>query len=207
MSPLAQQLGLGSKPCVGISQCLMGEKVRYDGDDKYHPATQGCLKLLFDLKPFCPEMAIGLPAPRPPVKLINNEHGAIHVIEPKTQKDYTKALTDAAKHYQQNQPLSGFILTTKSPSCGLKSTKLYNPQGKIIGFTSGIFARKLDPGLALIEDCELEQQEPLGLFIQHAYSRHYQDICQQYELSLQALTATIQRWLDENLQTLLQAKQ
>lgn len=206
MNTLIRQLGLSHKPNVGISQCLMGDKVRYDGDDKYHPASRSWLPALFELHPFCPEMSIGLTAPRPPIKLVSNEHGTIRVIEPKAQTDYTEALANSAKKCQQAQTLSGFILTTKSPSCGLESTKLHDPQGAIIGLSSGMFAQHLNPELALIEDRELEHEQAVQAFIEKAYCRHYQmsrDYNTGKPLASRQVVLNIQQWLRHHLQTLL----
>lgn len=171
MMPIYHQLGLTQRPKVGISQCLTGAKVRYDGRDKLHPAYRVWLSELFELMPFCPEVAIGLPAPRPPIRLIQTA-AEIRVIEPNSRTDFTQALRQSAQGLVSQQALAGFVLTTKSPSCGIGSTKLFNPSGELIGRSSGIFAatlQHLDQDLALIEDIQLDNREACLRFAQQAY--------------------------------------
>ncbi len=63
------------KITVGISSCLLGERVRYDGGDKYDPLINTQLAELFEFRPCCPEMAIGLGVPREPIQLVRTARG------------------------------------------------------------------------------------------------------------------------------------
>ncbi len=146
---------------IGVSSCLIGNKVRYDGK---HQLQDSIVELMqeFELIPFCPEMAIGLGAPREKIQLIEI-NSQIHCVDQATQqKDYTQALRDCCEQEQHwlNQ-ISGYIFKTKSPSCGLTKVKT-DYHGEIVANGQGIFAQQLIkkyPNLPIIEDDEF--QDPL----------------------------------------------
>ena len=158
------------KPLVGISRCLLGDAVRYDGQSKANTIVLKKLCEIFTLIPVCPEVEAGLAIPRPPVQLTGNiEH-------PKLigRDDPAIDVTDIMQQYCNIKPaelnhLSGFIFKSRSPSCGLNSTPVFI-DGQCISKTSrGIFARRLCeiyPGLAVIEDTDLEDSERLNRFVQ-----------------------------------------
>ena len=65
---------------IGISSCLLGERVRYDGGHKGHSYITGTLGNYFEFQPFCPEVAIGLGIPRKPIRLWRNEKKKIEYL-------------------------------------------------------------------------------------------------------------------------------
>ena len=157
------------KPLVGVSRCLLGDKVRYDGKSKANQIILERLSSLFELTPVCPEVEAGLSIPRPPVQLTGS------IEDPKLigRDDSAIDVTDIMQQYCNIKPaelnhLSGFIFKSRSPSCGLNSTPVFI-DGQCISKTSrGIFAKQLCetyPDLAVIEDTDLEDNNHLNRFI------------------------------------------
>ncbi|HQQ62643.1 MAG TPA: DUF523 and DUF1722 domain-containing protein [Pseudomonadales bacterium] len=162
---------------VGISSCLLGEKVRYDGQHKRSSYCQDVLARYFAFKPFCPEMAIGLGTPRPIIRLVG-EPGTLRAIQhTDPQRDITSELADYADVVQAAEPaLCGYIFTEKSPSCGLFRVKAYNGNGTQINDSSrGIFARRLTdiwPQLPVEESGRLNDADLCENFVLRVYTWH-----------------------------------
>lgn len=159
-----------TKPLVGVSQCLLGDAVRYDGKSKANQIILEQLTAVFNLVAVCPEVEAGLPIPRPPVQLT----GSIQNPKLTGRDDPSIDVTDIMQRYCQTKPaelkhLAGFIFKSRSPSCGLNSTPVFI-DGKCVTETSrGIFAKRLCanyPDLVVIEDIELENKTTLDNFIQ-----------------------------------------
>ena len=159
-----------TKPLVGVSQCLLGDAVRYDGKSKANQIIRERLTAVFNLVAVCPEVEAGLPIPRPPVQLT----GSIQNPKLTGRDDPSIDVTDIMQRYCQTKPaelkhLAGFIFKSRSPSCGLNSTPVFI-DGKCVTETSrGIFAKRLCasyPGLVVIEDIALENKTTLDNFIQ-----------------------------------------
>lgn len=132
------------KIAVGISSCLLGDKVRFDGGHKLDNYITGTLAVYFDFIPVCPEVAIGLPVPRPPIRLVRLDDG-IHVVG---VKDPSMDVTDKLHAYgsmmaRRLSGISGFIFKRASPSCGMERVKVYAPDGRSIDKASGAFAEEL----------------------------------------------------------------
>lgn len=147
------------KPLVAISSCLAGERVRYDGKSQAlgHKLTQ--LEVKYHLLSICPEMAIGLGMPRPPIHLRWSEsaQGYCAVLIEQPQVDYTEALRHyAALVLKQHPTLAGIILKQKSPSCGTGKTKLFDANGKLQTQDGwGVFAKELhsiNPKLIILSE-------------------------------------------------------
>jgi uncharacterized protein YbgA (DUF1722 family)/uncharacterized protein YbbK (DUF523 family) len=129
---------------IGISACIIGEKVRFDASNK---PSHFCIKEFskyVSYKSFCPEVAIGLPIPRPTIRQIKHDD-VIHV----SQKDGSGDVTDALKAYGQKvasmtKSLSGYIFCAKSPSCGMERVKVYSPEGHALpAHGIGMFTREI----------------------------------------------------------------
>lgn len=130
---------------VGISQCLMGDPVRFNAGHKHSRLCTDHLGTLFELRPFCPEVAIGLGTPRKPIRLAGDPAAprAVGTV------DHTLDVTDALQQYADDvsvlcEELCGFIFMQKSPSCGMERVKVYEPNGHPAPATGrGIFAARL----------------------------------------------------------------
>lgn len=121
---------------VGISRCLLGEEVRYNGGHKLSRYCRDHLSNYFEYRDTCPEVEIGLGVPREPMRLVEegteaNSH--IRVLEIKDRsKDHTEALSKLADQKEgQIKPLCGFIFMQNSPSCGAYRVKAYHPNGNV----------------------------------------------------------------------------
>ncbi|WP_299797093.1 DUF523 and DUF1722 domain-containing protein [uncultured Shewanella sp.] len=135
---------MDKKLTIGISACVLGEKVRYDtGHKRSHFCTEE-LSEFANFKAFCPEVAIGLPIPRPTIRQIIRDN-IITVSRPDGSGDVTEQLTAYGKQVAgQISHLSGFIFCAKSPSCGMERVKVHHHHGK--GSDSngiGFFAREV----------------------------------------------------------------
>ncbi len=163
-----------SKPLIGISQCLLGDAVRYDGKSKANQTILEQLAPLFKLIPVCPEVEAGLSIPRPPVQLT----GSIENPRLIGRDDASIDVTDIMHQYCASKPaqlsqLSGFIFKSRSPSCGLNSTPVFVDGQCITETSSGMFTRAIQkhyPGLPVIDDSQLDATS-LKAFIQsiHKY--------------------------------------
>ncbi|MEJ5173479.1 MAG: DUF523 domain-containing protein [Hydrogenothermaceae bacterium] len=129
------------KPRVVISRCINIAPVRYNGgivtDDFAKKLGQ-----FVDYIDICPEVDIGMPVPRPSV-ILARFTDKVRMIEPISKADYTKKIEDYSKKMMESfQSVDGFLLKSKSPSCGVGDTKLYKDDlVNSVGKTDGIFAR------------------------------------------------------------------
>ena len=152
---------------IGVSSCLLGNRVRYDGQHQYREAVDQ-LKRNFELIPFCPEVDIGLGVPRPKIQLIEIDDQIRCVDWDTHQIDYTQQLIDSCDNQKTwLSTICGYILKTKSPSCGLTKTKTIR-NDQLVANGQGIFASRLNetyPNLPLIEEDEFENKEKVADFI------------------------------------------
>ena len=105
--------------CIGVSGCLLGEEVRYDGRHKLDPLIAETLSPRFELVPVCPEVELGLGVPREPIQLEGDpKNPSLMAIE--SRKDLTDSmLAWCEPRFHSLENLAGFIFKSKSPSCGL----------------------------------------------------------------------------------------
>ena len=161
-----------SKPLVGVSQCLLGDAVRYDGKSKANQTILEQLAPLFKLIPVCPEVEAGLSIPRPPVQLT----GSIENPRLIGRDDASIDVTDIMHQYCASKPaqlsqLSGFIFKSRSPSCGLNSTPVFVDGQCITETSSGVFAQAIQkhyPDLPIIDDSQFDVTS-LKTFIQSVH--------------------------------------
>lgn len=173
-TPLTPTSSFMEKPRVGISECLTGKKVRYDGKDQLADWHSLFVKHL-TLVPFCPEVAAGLGVPRPPVQLIQSENLDVRArgVKDKTL-DVTDALQSTAQSFTEGVNLNGFIFKSRSPSCGFLSTPLFDKNNYEADVGSGIFAEtfsnsKNNSQCVLAEESWLTDKLNQAIFITCAY--------------------------------------
>lgn len=126
---------------LGISSCLLGAPVRYDGNHKKNAYITETLGRVFDFFPCCPETAIGLGVPRPPIRLVATAKGvrARGVDDP--QRDVTADLADYGHRMASElRWVSGYIFKKGSPSCGMVRVPRYAEDGRPAGGGVGVFA-------------------------------------------------------------------
>jgi len=115
---------------VGVSACLLGDNVRYNGG---HSQSQLCMKTFaqyFDYVKFCPEVSAGFPTPRPTMRLTGNPEAPVLRFTNDPESVLTEQLTSGFEHKIANcDGLDGYILMKNSPSCGLERIKIYQENG------------------------------------------------------------------------------
>jgi uncharacterized protein YbgA (DUF1722 family)/uncharacterized protein YbbK (DUF523 family) len=147
-------------PSVGVGACLVGSKVRYNGESKRKNRHIEHLGEHVQLQAFCPEVAIGMGVPRQTVRLVG-DIGSVRLTDSATQTaDYTQPMQAYAAEVMEKHPdMTGYILVKGSPSCGFDRVKRYNDKGNpVLSDSVGIFAaelRRLDPLLPVEEDGRL----------------------------------------------------
>lgn len=160
---------------IGISSCLLGENVRFDGGHKCDAYIVGTLGAYFDFRPFCPEVAIGLGIPRPTLHLLKIDNTIRCVGVKKAENDVTDRLREYA---QQQKPahaeLCGYILKKDSPSCGMARVKVFS-NGQPWREGVGIYAEEMirnHPLLPVEEEGRLGDPGLRENFIQRVYVLH-----------------------------------
>ena len=132
------------KPKLIISKCLNSEKCRYNGQ-AYDDKVISLLRKYVDLETVCPETEIGLKVPRNPIR-IEKYDNKYKLVEPSDNIDYTSQMMEFAEEFLSNiGDVDGFILKSKSPSCGVKDVKIYpkNQKCSISNKGQGIFSSKI----------------------------------------------------------------
>lgn len=115
---------------VGISSCLLGESVRFDGGHKHLRLCTDSLSRFFEFVPECPEVGIGMGIPRKPIRLVGNVQAPQAVAIHDYQLNYTEKLTAFGQQKaHEHKDLSGYIFMKNSPSCGLFRVKVYQENG------------------------------------------------------------------------------
>jgi uncharacterized protein YbbK (DUF523 family) len=116
---------------IGISSCLLGEKMRYDGGHKLDSFLIGALGPLAEWLPVCPEVESGLPVPREAMRL-EGDFDEPRLVTIHTGIDHTERMVTWSQRkviFLQRQDLCGFIFKSKSPSCGLRDLDVCTPSG------------------------------------------------------------------------------
>ncbi len=161
---------------VGISSCLLGQEVRYNGGHKRSRVCLNSFARVFDYRAFCPEVAIGMGVPREAIRLVDAPDSP-RVVGTKTP---TLDVTDELYAYglevgRTSEDLSGYILMKNSPSCGLYSAKVYRGESPLPGKHAGMFVRGLrhtQPLLPMEEEGRLNDPVLRENFIAAVYAYH-----------------------------------
>ncbi|WNN49616.1 DUF523 and DUF1722 domain-containing protein [Siccibacter colletis] len=169
---------MSEKIPVGISACLLGENVRFDGGHKRLAFAVESLSPWMKFEPVCPEMAIGLPVPRPALRLVKEENGAVALrFSDKREGDLTADMEQFSRErVQRFEHLCGYIVCAKSPSCGMERVRIYDVDGKNNRKAErGIYTRILMetfPWLPVEEDGRLHDPVLRENFIERVYTLH-----------------------------------
>lgn len=153
--------GNNKKIIVGISSCLLGNNVRFDGGHKRFHFAVDELSEYFEYRPACPEMAIGLPSPRAALRLVKSDSGDIRLkLSNNPESDFTEPMERFSSAYLRvNDEISGYIVCKNSPSCGLERVRVYDASGNGNRKSgTGVFTKKIIktmPWLPIEEDGRL----------------------------------------------------
>lgn len=138
---------------LGISACLLGDEVRYDGGHKRDAFLVDTLGPFVEWVPVCPEVELGLGVPRPPVRLVGHDPGAPRLVVEKSGEDLTAGMQRwAAGRVAELRGLGlhGYVLKRGSPSCGLVRVRVYGDDGMPGRVGRGLFAAALTDTLPLL---------------------------------------------------------
>lgn len=168
---------------VGISSCLLGEEVRYDGGHQRNPYVTDVLSQYFEWVPVCPEVEFGLGTPRETIRLVQLEgDGARATAVALKTTDTDVDLTDRMQTFCQRrvkqlvkQDLDGFILKRGSPSCGVDRVKVFPAKGPPKRNGRGLFAEALLtelPNLPVEEEDRLSDARLRENWIERVFAYH-----------------------------------
>jgi uncharacterized protein YbgA (DUF1722 family)/uncharacterized protein YbbK (DUF523 family) len=116
------------RPVLVMSKCLELDACRYNGQLIRAPFVLSLMPFV-DLKPICPEVEIGLGVPRDPIRLVSIQ-GVQQLVQPSTERDVTAEMAHFTDRYLGSlTDVDGFLLKSRSPSCGIKDTKIYSGDG------------------------------------------------------------------------------
>ena len=127
---------------IGVSSCLLGNAVRYDGGHKLDLYLRDTLGKLVEWVPICPEVEAGLTVPREPMQLAG-DRAAPRLLTIQTGIDHTERLArwaHARLVLLEKEELCGFVFKARSPSCGVHDTQITTPSGGTAGPGPGLFA-------------------------------------------------------------------
>ena len=111
---------------LGISTCLLGEKVRYDGGHKLDRYLVNVLGPFVEWVPICPEVECGMTIPRESVRLVQTE-GGVRLLTGKTNIDHTERMqnwADKRLDVLEKENICGYVFKAKSPSSGMRDIKI-----------------------------------------------------------------------------------
>jgi uncharacterized protein YbbK (DUF523 family) len=163
---------------IGISSCLLGEMVRYDGGHKLDHYLKDTLGQFVTWMPVCPEVESGLTVPREAMRLVGNPESP-RLVTIRSGINYTDRMLTWAKNrlYElEAQDLCGFIFKSRSPSSGMRGVKVYTNEGMSTNQKGiGIFAKAFIDYFPLIpveDDGRLHDPKLRENFIERVFVYH-----------------------------------
>lgn len=170
---------------IGISSCLLGNKVRYDGGHSHDRFLTQTLGLFAEYIPVCPEVECGMSTPREAVRLVGKTENP-RLVTQKTGVDKTTQMKVWIKKRLktlEKENLCGFIFRSKSPSSGLYRIKVYGEDGKVRNNGTGLFARAFTeafPRIPVEEAGRLNDPKLREQFIENIFSlQRWRDLLHQ----------------------------
>ena len=160
---------------VGISQCLLGDNVRYDGGHKLDSVLIETLGRYVEWVPVCPEVEVGLGTPREPMHLVGDPH-APRLVTINTGVDHTDAMNRFTRQRVRELEvlnLSGFVFKSASPSCGIRQVPLFNTQGIETHDGVGLFTRafmEYFPEMPVEEESHLHDPQAVKNFLERVFA-------------------------------------
>ncbi|MGX9416462.1 YbgA family protein [Vibrio sp. RC27] len=166
-----------NKLLIGVSSCVLGQNVRFDGGHKNNQFVSNELADYCEFIPICPEIGAGLPVPRPTIRLVNIDD-SIRLVETKAvENDHTDKLVEFSSRKVgelKQQPLCGYVVCAKSPTCGMERVKVYQ-DNRADKNGVGLFTQQLQaqmPWLPIEEDGRLNDAILKENFISRIYALH-----------------------------------
>jgi uncharacterized protein YbbK (DUF523 family) len=164
MTGIISEAASGTKPLVGVSSCLLGENVRYNGETKLNRTVRDELGKSVKFVCVCPEVESGMSVPREPMDLFV-VNGVDRMITLESRTDVTELAANWASEKLNRLAelnLCGFILKSRSPSCAVNSAKVHNGK-QLKSNGAGLFASALTERFPLLP---VEEEEGLKTAVQ-----------------------------------------
>jgi uncharacterized protein YbgA (DUF1722 family)/uncharacterized protein YbbK (DUF523 family) len=163
------------RPRIGVSACLLGDEVRFDGGHKRDLFLTDVLGPHVEWVRVCPEVEVGMSTPRETLRLVRGTDGGVRMLTTRTNIDYTDSMRAWARsrlHDLASESLSGYVLKKDSPSCGMERVKVYG--GPVPERTGrGLFADALlsrFPNLPVEEEGRLSDPRLRENFIERVFA-------------------------------------
>jgi uncharacterized protein YbgA (DUF1722 family)/uncharacterized protein YbbK (DUF523 family) len=168
-------------PRIGISRCLLGDEVRYDGGHKCDPFLVSTFGRFVEWVPVCPEIEVGMGTPREPIQLVVSQDGVpsggqpVRLVGVKSRTDWTTRMTTfAASRLRElkDADLAGYVLKKDSPSCGLERVRVHD-DGHVTRTGRGLFAEALIqklPNLPVEEEGRLNDPALRENFVERVFA-------------------------------------
>ena len=170
----------GPGPRIGVSACLLGSKVRFDGQHKRDAFVADELGPLVEWVSVCPEVEVGMGVPRQPVRLVAaSPEGEPRMLGLDTGADWTSRMNRFAAARVRalaGEQLSGFVLKSESPSCGMARVKIYadvEARTPLAARGAGLFAAALArafPNLPIEEEGRLQVRRLRENFLERVFA-------------------------------------
>jgi uncharacterized protein YbgA (DUF1722 family)/uncharacterized protein YbbK (DUF523 family) len=160
---------------IGISSCLLGEEVRFDGGHKRDAFLTGTFGPFVEWVPVCPEVECGLGTPRESMRLVSVD-GRVRMLTGKTAVDHTDRMSQyAGRRVDElaSDDLCGYVLKKDSPSCGMERVKIYGTGSVAVKSGRGIFASALlarFPSLPVEEEGRLSDPRLRDNFVERVFA-------------------------------------
>jgi uncharacterized protein YbbK (DUF523 family) len=153
----------GGRARIGVSACLLGEKVRYDGDDRRHNLVAALLPMLAEVVSLCPEVAIGLGVPRPTIQRVRLADGT-DLVRGVEQRELLVGdrLDDYADAILREHRLHGYVFKARSPSCAPGNAPVFDDNDVLLGQGWGRYAGRLRKALPQAPMCDEEALATVG---------------------------------------------
>jgi uncharacterized protein YbbK (DUF523 family) len=171
---------------IGVSSCLIGENVRYDGGNRRHRFLADDLAAYVDWVSVCPEVELGLGVPREPIQLLRRPRGSFELWTRDTHRDLTAEMREwAARRLDELPELDGFVLKHRSPSCGISGARVFDTRDSLFQdgpherTGRGLWAAALIerfPALPIVEDSALDDAGTRVLFVRRVLARHHRRV-------------------------------
>jgi uncharacterized protein YbbK (DUF523 family) len=167
---------------LGVSACLLGQRVRHDGQHKRHDWLVDVLGPCVTWLPVCPELELGLGVPRPPIELVGDPaRRELRLIDTGSGRDLSadmRALSTTRVAELAAEGIAGYVLKSKSPSCGVAGVKVFAGPGEAAFTRSGrgLFAAALLdrlPDLPVIEEHQLDDACARDQFVARVCAYHH----------------------------------
>src|SRR5271156_4246331 len=163
---------------IGVSSCLLGEEVRFDGGHKRNDFLTDTLGSFVEFVPVCPELEIGLGVPRESIRLVRDttDAGLIRLVGNKTGFDHTDKMNAYAERRTAalgREELCGYVLKKDSPSCGMERVRVYDSTGMPARNGVGLYAAALlrrFPGLPVEEEGRLNDPHLRENFVERVFA-------------------------------------